>query len=164
MISVFQLLIVARVVCCVAVVLALSVFALPDLESFVNRWRYEDSEIDYVPFAMNAELALLSMNFTLRLRLSMLVVICHHTLTGFPSGRCFGLRFRSLRILRLVRNPPRVPHHVAQRHQVRGGGRGTERRRQDSLDPSGMMFIHIWHSKELQGWPKRWAPGCVKMR
>ena len=44
----FQLLIVARVVCCVAVVLALSVFALPDLESFVNRWRYEDSEIDYM--------------------------------------------------------------------------------------------------------------------
>ena len=96
---------------------------------------------------MNAELALLIMNFTLRLRLSMLVVICHHTLTGFPSGRCFGLRFRSLRILRLVRNPPRVPHHVAQRHQVRGGGRGTERRRQDSLDSSGMMFIHIWYSK-----------------
>ena len=41
MISVFQLLIVARVVCCVAVVLALSVFALPDLESFVSRWRNE---------------------------------------------------------------------------------------------------------------------------
>ena len=44
MISVFQLLIVARVVCCVAVVLALSVFALPDLESFVSRWRNEVSK------------------------------------------------------------------------------------------------------------------------
>lgn len=38
-ISVCQFLIVARVVCCVAIILAVSAFALPDLESFISRWR-----------------------------------------------------------------------------------------------------------------------------
>jgi len=42
-ISVCQFLIVARVVCCVAIILAVSAFALPDLESFISRWRSGNS-------------------------------------------------------------------------------------------------------------------------
>ena len=38
MISACQLFLVAHVACCVAIVLAISAFALPDLDSFVDRW------------------------------------------------------------------------------------------------------------------------------